>query len=430
MTGRPLTAIHRYGAAALAPACVSIGHFILQFAVLRTVDAEAFGVLAFVLGFIQFGFGLSNALISTPYTIYINSSGASESGTRGYFLYNLVFAICWGCFCGLGAIWFGAKEGAWIFSLLGFFAMVRWFARSHLFAHHRSSAAAASDLIYTAVLLGALGIAWNVGLSLTAAVMMLLAASLAATVSVGRSFLVLQFLAAPGASLSGYKSVWLTQSRWTLLGVVSSETTSNAHSYAVAFVAGPAAFAPIAAATLLVKPIAMVLTSLTQLERPVLARDINAQDMPRAVRSVRAFRLAVILVWLGTIAAGAALMLWRPDLLFRRSYDDSTATIAFAWWAIISLLQCLATPGSVLLQAAQWFTDLAKAGVLSAVVAIVTVVFCVLLLRPVDTLFGIALGQAILTWRTNRLEASWRSSFVKHIAERVGRAPQPEGALQ
>ena len=199
-------------------------------------------------------------------------------------------------------------------------------------------------------------------LSLSIAMEILCVATAGGLFALGPGFIEKQFREAWTGSFKNYGRIWQEQSRWTLLGVVSSEATSNAHSYAVAFLAGPAAFAPIAAAMLLVKPVLMVITSFTQLERPVMVRHLTSGDPIAALRTVETFRLTAILTWIATIAAGSAVLVWFPRLLFKSSFDLGTVPVAFILWACISLLQSLATPASVLLQAAQWFRRLGWAG--------------------------------------------------------------------
>ena len=402
-----LSGSHRYGLATMAPVSVSVAHFLLQMVLLRVVDKAVFGLLALVLGFIQFGFGLSNALVSTPYTLDVNHQPADNPSKLVYFKVNALFSIFWGACCAALAVGFGHAVEAWMFGAFGLLAMVRWFGRAHLYALHRPTRAAISDFIYAAVLLTGIGVAWFTTLSLSTALLLLALASFLGAIAVGRDFLNVQVGRAWGASLRPYATIWRDQARWTLVGVVCSEATSNAHSYVITLVAGPAAFAPIAAATLLVRPISLALTSLTQLERPVMVRQLAAADTYGAARSARVFQIAVVTIWAVTIAAGAALLLWFPRLLFKPSYGTDALTTAFALWSVISAMQCWSTPSSVLLQAAQWFRRLARAGIVSAVVATAAVLAAALLLPPVYSLFGILLGQLVMNLRLADLVRRW-----------------------
>jgi hypothetical protein len=407
-----ISALPRFGLATLAPVAVSVAQFLLQMELLRVLEAPAFGLFAFMFGFIQFGFGLSNALVSTPYTVCADGTVFGDQNSRAFFKVNLAFSVLWGAFSSVGAAALGCADEAWLFGLFGFLAMIRWFGRAHLYAIHRPSRAAISDFVYSTVLLLCVSVGWFSKLSQLTAMAILCVATVAGALAIGPAFIEMQFGKAWAGSLCDYKRIWRDQARWTLLGVASSEATSNAHSYAVSLVAGPAAYAPIAAAMLLIKPIFLIITSLTQLERPVMARHLTAGDLTAALRSVVVFRIAVILTWIGTIAAGAILLIWFPHFLFRPSYDIGAVTIAFVLWAGISLLQSWSTPASVLLQAAQWFKVLAHSGVASAAVAIIAVLISVLLFQPVYTLAGIFLGQFVMNWSIMVLNNRWMAGSI------------------
>lgn len=396
---RRLTATtSRFGLAIVGPVAVAASNTVLQFAMLKTLQPAAFGLVAFVLGLTQFGFGLSNALVGTPYTLDANADRSITANLLlTYLKGNLILSVLWGLLCFGTAAALGSVGDAALFGVFEILAMLRWFGRSHLYALHRPTQVALSDLTYAAVLLVGAGFALVRGLSMGLVIGVLCAASLAGLLAVGRDFLTLQFRNVWGGSLRHYGTVWREQARWTLVGVVSTEATSNAHSYAVSLIAGPAAFAPIAAASLFIKPIGLVITSLTQLERPVMARKILAGDLAEARRTERVFRAAVLVAWAGTTVLASVVLLGCPQLLIKPSYDLKSVELAFALWTAIALLQCWATPSSVLLQAAQWFKALALSQVASAVVTLLVVIVATLVFPAVLTLGGILLGQAVMT---------------------------------
>ena len=395
----------RFGVAVFGPTSVAAANAILQFVMLKHLPQAGFGLIAFILGLTQFGFGLSNALVGTPYTL--DRGAALREVAGGYGLANLVLSVGWGLVCAAAAMTLGGHGEAALFGGFTVLAMIRWFGRSHLYALHKPSLVALSDLAYAVVLLVGAGSALVWGLTLGAAMAVLCAAALAGLLAIGPSFLTMQFVDVWRASLRGYGGIWRDQARWTLLGVVASEATSNAHAYAVALVAGPAAYAPIAAAALLVKPVMLVLTSLTQLERPVMTRRILAGDAAGAGRAASGFRIAVLCAWAGTTALASVVLLDRPGTILKASYDIGTMELAFALWAGIALLQCWATPPGVLLQAARWFKPLAFTQTRAAVVTLAAVVLSVLLFSPVYTLCGILVGQLVMTVRVEALARQW-----------------------
>ena len=398
----------RLAVAVFGPASVAAANAILQFVMVKDLPQAGFGLVAFVLGLTQFGYGLSNAFVGTPYTL--DRDAAVRDVAARYGLANLVLSIAWSLMCSAAALTLGGDHAAPLFGGFASLAMIRWFGRSHLYARHRPSLVALSDLTYASVLLIGAASAEVWGLTLDAAMAILCTATLAGLLAVGPSFLRMQFVDVWRASLRGYGFIWRDQARWTLLGVVSSEATANAHAYAVALVAGPAAYAPLAAAALLVKPVMLVLTSLTQLERPVMARHILAGDAPGAGRAALAFRVAVLCAWAGTTALASVVLFEHPSSILRASYDHHTMKLAFALWAGIALLQCWATPPGVLLQAARWFKPLAFTQTRAALVTLAAVGSTVLLLSPVYTLCGILVGQVVMTVRVEALARRWSTA--------------------
>lgn len=397
-------ATNRFLVAVFGTTAVAGAHAVLQFAVLRAMPQPVFGLFAFMLGLTQFGFGLSNALVGTPYTLDV-SAGRPSSGS----LYGKVNLVLSGLSGVVAAAIAGQLGGdSLLFGCFATLALLRWFGRSHLYALHRPGLVAVSDTIYALVLLVGAGLILGIGLPDNAAVGVLCCAAFAGLAALGRPFLTMQFIQAWHGSPRGYGMVWRDQARWTLVGVVSSEATANAHAYTVSLLAGPAAFAPIAAASLLIKPIMLVITSLTQLERPIMARSLLAGREAEALRSTKMFRIVVLGTWFATTALASIVLFRFPEILVKPLYDLRTLEVAFALWSGIALLQCWSTPPSVLLQAAQQLKPLALTQTRAAVAALAAVLGLAFVLPPVFTLCGILAGQLIMAGRISHLAKNWR----------------------
>jgi O-antigen/teichoic acid export membrane protein len=198
------------------------------------------------------------------------------------------------------------------------------------------------------------------------------------------------------SGLSDYRAIWRDQSRWTLTGVISTELTANAHSWLVGLIAGPAALAPIAAAALLFRPVMLVATSLTQLERPILTRALVAGNETLAQSHVRLFRSVLAVALLVTIAGGAVILLVQPHLLIPDTYALADARLAFVLIGSSVALSVLRTPDSVVLQAMGQFRSLALASVTSGVVALAVAVVALFSLAPVFSIIGPVAGQVVL----------------------------------
>lgn len=409
-TATRLSSMLRYGVGICAPASVAVAHLAVQLVLLRHLSPGDFGTFALLMVIIQLGYGLSNALIATPYTIALHDAGLVESARRSFFSANAVYAVTFGLTC--AAVGFAFAGGTWIFvfAIYAAMAMLRWFGRAHCYAVFRQFNAAASDLSYSVLLFLFVGAFWYFDrvdlLGVSAA---LLAATIGSLLAVRSGFLVQQCGRAALASLRPYGETWKTQSRWSLLGVITSEATSNAHAYLVTAFAGPAAFAPLAAAALFTRPVALAITSLTQLERPPLSKAIARHDVGRARAICRTFLIVLVLIWAMVTAAACGVMLVKPDLIAGQHYEASELQLAFALLAVIALLQVLQTPASVFLQAAKEFRMLAMASVFASVSSILLAALGLAVWGPAYSLMGIIAGKAVMTVQVLHRSKAWRA---------------------
>ena len=404
-----LSSMIRYGVGIAAPASVAIAHFAVQLLLLRHVTPAEFGTFALLMVIIQLGYGFSNALIATPYTVALHDAEVTEGARQSFFSVNAVFALAFGIAC--AAIAAVLAGGAWIavFAVYAAMAMMRWFGRAHCYAVFRQMNAAASDLSYAVLLLFFAASLWLVGrVDLLGISCALLAATIGSIFAIRSGFFARQFGRAVLSSLRPYGSTWKAQSRWSLLGVVTTEATSNAHAYLVSAFAGPAAFAPLAAASLFMRPVALAITSLTQLERPSLSRAIMANDLAKARAIRRTFLIVLLLIWLVVAALSVAVLVLRPDLIAGQHYVASELQLAFALLSIIALLQSIQTPASVFLQAARQFRMLALASVVASVISIILALAALLSVGPVFSLLGIIAGKALMTGQILHRSKVWK----------------------
>ncbi|WP_121115530.1 hypothetical protein [Croceibacterium ferulae] len=405
----------RYIAAALGPIAVAITHFGLALVLLRLLPPAAFGTFSFLLVATQLSWGIWSALLCAPLPVFLarGDAAAREAGEGTLLRLNLHGAILSvPVFAGLGLALELPRISAACFALFGAVALLRWFGRAFAYVHGRQARTMMSDLLYSVVVVAVLALlagvlGQDVELSCYLA---LLAGAAAGLVPFGRLYLDRLGGWRPAllrAALRDYRTIWQGQSRWALLGVMTTEATANAHVYIVTAISGAAAFAPIAASALLLRPVNVAQNALADFERPMLARTIGAGDHAAIPRSLLVFRLALIGIWLGTIAVGAALFLWAPDLLFPPAYDLQFLVIASLLWALFALLRLLQTPESVLLQAAGEFRDLAMASVWSALGSVVAVTALVLLAGTLWSIGGIVAGAVVYLWWTWRFARRW-----------------------
>ena len=399
----------RFGLASLSSAIVSVSHLLIQLFSIHHLETAAIGTLAFLLVIIQFGYGLSNALVSTPYTIVVNQGDDADARSVDFFFpVNLMLAASQGLICAAIAWATASPSAALLFGLAGMLSLIRWFGRSNAYAHHTPARAARSDLAYAGTILAGLLIAMRTGADMSAIGGMLVAASLIGLLPFGLAYLRRHFAMAPGHALGAYRPVWKEQSAWTLVGVLSTEATSNSHSYIVTLLAGPTAFAPIAVGMLFFRPVNVCITALTQLERPRLTRAVARGDHGAAIRSERVFMAALVLLWLATCAVAAIALYAFPGLILKPTLDHRLVMIAVGLCALLSLVQCVQTPMSVMTQARKAFRPLAAQSMRSCGVGLIAVTLIVLGTAPVFSIGGVVLSQLVMMLGIWRLDRKWR----------------------
>ncbi len=399
----------RFGLASLSSAAVSVSHLLVQLLAIHHLGSSGIGTLAFLLVIIQFGYGLSNALVSTPYTIIVNQ--ADEGVDAGFFFpVNLLLSLSQGLLCGAIAWTMASPAAAGVFAVAGTLSLLRWFGRSNAYAHHRPGLAARSDIFYAVTVIAGLLIASRFAIDLPGIGLILTAAGLIGLLPFGTAFIARHFATAPGAALTAYGPVWRDQSGWTLVGVVSTEATSNAHSYIVTLLAGPAAFAPIAVGMLFFRPVNVCITALTQLERPRMTRAVARDDHRAAIQSERTFMAMLIVLWLATALLAAGILIWFPHLIIKPTLDHKLVMTAVAFCAALSLVQCLQAPMSVMTQARRAFRPLAAQSLRSCVVGIAAVTLLTLSVAPIYSVAGVVLSQLVMMLGILRLDRQWQRS--------------------
>lgn len=400
----------RFGLASLSSAIVSVSHLAVQLFSIHHLGTSAIGTLAFLLVIIQFGYSLSNALVSTPYTIAVNQSDDAEARSFDFFFpMNLMLSVSQGLICAVIAHATAGVGAAVVFGLAGTLSMIRWFGRSNAYAHHAPAHAARSDLAYSATLIAGLLVATRTGADLVVIGGMLVAASVIGLLPFGLAYLRRHLAMGPGRAFSAYRPVWRDQSAWTLVGVLSTEATSNSHSYVVTLLAGPAAFAPVAVGMLFFRPVNVCITALTQLERPRMTRAVARGDHDAAIKSERIFMAALVVLWLATCVVAAIVLYGFPQLILKPTLDHGLVATAVMLCALLSLVQCLQTPMSVMTQARRAFRPLAAQSLRSCGVGIAAVTLLTLAVAPIFSIAGVVLSQLVMMLGIWRLDRKWRA---------------------
>ncbi len=397
----------RYGASAAGPIVVSGAHFLASLIFLRNLPAQEFGLFSFVMVVVSFGMSMNGSLIAVPLTRQI-VTGMDDTRPA---CFQMNWLVCFG-FAGLlfAALLCGHAPLA-DSCLLALFAGVftfRWFARCFAYVDGRMAAAVRSDLAYGLILAGGLvAMAIMRQVSFLHGSLMMLAAALVALLPFGPDFFRTQ-LSAMSGSPRRYWPIFRDLSRWSLIGVVLTEATVNAHAYLVTFFSGAGVFALLALGMLLMRPASLMQSALPDLERPAMSRSIVAGDMAALSRIQRHFTWGLAAAWLANMLVCAVLLGFFPLLVLKKGYSLHDVILVAILVSVIVAARVWRTPLAVLLQAAGQFKELAGIGTLSGALSVIATLVLLLAFGPIASLGGILLGELVLLFRLTGMTRDWR----------------------
>lgn len=377
---------------------VAFTTFVIAVLLVRTVSPAQFGIFSFHQVFVALGYGLSNALLGSPMMVGVNREGrdfgelALSFGRMSLLLGLLAGAATFGLVLSFGE----DGETALAFALSSLFMLLRWFGRSLENTAHRPGVVLRSDLVFVLVMLGGCG--WLVlqsAISLKAIAYLQLTSAVSGFVALGLPALRAHGLGLIRGRMAEFGAAFKAQGRHALAGVLATEATANAHVYLVTALLGPAAFAPLAAAVLLFRPVPLVIMSLTQLERPRIARMLADGDGDGARRAIRLFRRVVGGFWLFNVAFAAGVVFFLLDAAGLDDYDPWVIQAATAFWALIMGLRCLRGPESAWLQADGRFRELSRTMIVSGAIALPLVFAMLQFFEVVYSLAGVLAGELV-----------------------------------
>jgi O-antigen/teichoic acid export membrane protein len=408
----PMATAWRYGISTSGPVATSGAHFLASLLFVRDLPAASFGLFSFVLVIVPFAMSMTASLLVIPVTRALSQAREERAQVVANCLkMNLLLTVLTGL-C-VFALLLAARAPVLPALLLGLFGGIftfRWFARCFGFVEGRVHAAIASDIVYAAALICGLGfLAFSHRVTLDDGAMVLLLAALAALIPLGRQFFADQFAALWNGSLRAYGATFRDLTRWSLLGVIFTEMTVNAHAYLVTFIAGPGPFALLALGMLLMRPASLVQSALPDLERPVMTRQIAARDWRALTRTSREFGAGLLAVLLGTLALDAVLLIWFPGLVLKRGYSLHDVMIVATLSALVMAVRCLRAPPAVMLQAAGAFKEMAGLGMKSSAISLLATLALLLCFGPIASLGGVLLGEVVILIYCRKLVTAWEA---------------------
>jgi O-antigen/teichoic acid export membrane protein len=405
-----------YARASVGPVGSAGAQFILLLQLLHLLSPEVFGRFSFLMVVAQFSLGVWTALFCAPLPALIIKTTEAEQlglkrtlftaglvGALGSFILFVPMSMALGLDLGLSLL----------FASFGALNLIRWFARAYAYATDAPVKTMQSDLIYCVVLI--LGVIYIQFVPISSLHMPLFVLTLSVAIGIlpfGVTYLKAQFVDLSLKALKPYKVIWQQYSGWSLLGVITMEATANAHAYILTWLAGPSAFAPVAASALFIRPIGVAMNALTEFERPKIAQSLKQDGLDKTKQALTFFRWSLMAVWCGSGALAALILFVAPHLVFPKSYDLNFMIYGTVLWMLVAFMRQIRTPESVLLQAGGAFKPLALASVVSSVISIISVVLLFVTLGALWSIVGIVIGEAVFAIIT-RLQAGRYLNTIK-----------------
>jgi hypothetical protein len=410
-----LRTVSRYGLSVSGPVAVSAAHFIASLIFLRMLQAGEFGQFAFLLIVVPFCLSAAGALLGAPAALTRGKDEAtalSEIST----LHKTSLVVSGVAGLVVSALMFSTHAGvaeAVLFGLYGAGASLRAFGRSLANVHARLVRVAGSDFVYAVLLVaGLVGLIVLGRLTMLNAAFVLVLATVASFVPFGWSHWRDLIRSLGAQSFARYVPIWQDVTRWSLLGVVLTELTANAHAYFVTFISGPKVFGLLALGALFMRPASLVLGALPDIDQPLMTRRIAQGDFGGALRVVKEFRTAAGAVLVATIALSVALVNWFPHLFLKKGYDESDVAIVLALWIAITAVRVWRTPEAVLMQATGKYSALARVSAWSGATSLVVTFVLLLTVGPVASLGGVLAGEIAVVLALFPLTRAWRRQHV------------------
>lgn len=395
-------ASQRYLLSLGAQALVSGFHFGLNYLLLQRMSLFDYGVFAFAFFTLaQFAAAVNNALISTPLTVYtptVQDEHERADKEAMFSLLNILLFLVL-ILTGIVYLWYSGLASDLVLSVTLFVAFyaARQYSRSLGYARLRPLVTALGDTFYvvSGIVLVAL-LVWRYDeLKVEWVLLALSAANLIAMVAERLRLDRRWWRGYALSQLLQYKEIW-GQSRWALIGAMTTLFLAQAHSLIITWSEGPTAFAPLAAGFVLFGPVRVALITWQNMVKPELAVALS-QNRNEAVASQ--IKRTLTMMGAAVILLGIALMVlwpWVNAILYERNYADQPMQLIVLMWAAITFFAAIYNAPAAALQALKNFRVLAMSSVYGALISAVMVSVLLYYTAAEYTLLGIMAAEAFM----------------------------------
>jgi O-antigen/teichoic acid export membrane protein len=400
-----LLARHRFAVAALDQAALSLAGFALTLGLVRVLSATDFGIVSLWMTVSLFAFGIQNALVNTPLSVYPpgaideNAKRRLESSLASVNAAALALAA-------LAIVAVDALAAAeWAPKDLPTAAAVPVFVVAGLYReYYRSVAFSRRDMgllvLVDAPFLAVTGLCLAAMLAWPRQTAGLFPAFAALSLGSLASRVCLHWRRAAKDKLRLFARGWTAayrpifgEVRWSFAGVVATHLHGRGYVYIVTGFAGLAALATINVVGVLFRPARTFLTAWGRLALPQLAAlhaERRGAEFDRAVWRAFAGALALSLGWTAAVWFAWPLI---DRYFLAGKYGD--AWLLVLPWALSAGCNCVGYTISTALQAARDFRFLACTTLISAPVTAAAVALMLWRCGYLSAMYGVAFGDAL-----------------------------------
>ncbi|WP_348943806.1 hypothetical protein ABHF33_09875 [Chitinibacter sp. FCG-7] len=372
----------------------SLANLAFGLVLLKVLSVEEYGVFAFYVVLQGLGFAISNAVFGSPLLKY---SDFNDESLKVFCNVNLIYTLFFALLVFLTAYFMlDDLYSASVLALTCVFSLFRWFLRLYYANFERHEPVFYCDLIYFFMVMGfALLIFAVASDNFQFACLGLLLPVFFSMFSFDLRLLRHHFDFTNLKHFDLFKRGFKSQGKHSLQGVIATEVVSSGHSYALAVFFGPAAFAPIAFLQLFFRPVGVVLTAISQIKRPVVAKKMRDKESC-CTELKQGFILSSAFFLVNFIFAAIVIFYFINAFENKFKLDSGVLIFSFLLIALSSTLKVFRNSSSILLQAADQFRYLARSTLLSAVLCISLVGLMIYLKEPYLTLIPIVLADFLL----------------------------------
>ncbi len=387
-------------------------HFVLNLVLIGLLPQREYGLFAFTMVIGGVGLTYVRGLTAMPASIYVGGSRSPRVAVYYQFLFAPIAAILSTLIAlltaGLLLTW--SREAA----CAGAVFVGLWCFRSHVrgvqYALERSRSVTFSDLAFAVS--GSMFAGLAVLTRQDLLVDMLLALAGANAIALAALYVIVREplrLGAPLRAIRFYAGI-APRLSWSALSVTTANLQGQGVSLLVGVLAGPAAFAPLAAMLAIFAPLRILGTALANMMQPEVARLVNQSDWKRIAAINRFWSIRVAFISLGYGALAMALL---RLVHLRALQGEPILLIGVSAWLVYSL-SLLSVAPRVLLEVRMRFRSVALIMAGSAVVGMSAIFITLEAGAPAWALGGSAIGEFLVVVAAGRLAR--KELFIRSVA--------------